>query len=275
MHTTPGDILGYGNLIYHLDPDQPCYGLQSLGLLRPEQSHRSIPEMAAYYVTLVRSMQPEGPYYLAGWCYGGIVAVEMAHQLMDLGERVGFLGLLETVAPAPPLRIYRYYLHRLSCFLQMKPAHWSRYLRSKLKSYRESRMANRMRFRRLDGGEHANPAILEEHNRRLAQLEHVYNANLKALRFYRARPYRGVVTLFNAQEIDPGVIADPLYAWPGLASGIEIHSVPGDHDSMLTEPNVSVLARTLDECLRAAQTASEAQAGAGVSSDMLNAVERL
>jgi thioesterase domain-containing protein len=255
VHTTPGDILGYGNLIYHLDPDQPCYGLQSAGLLRLEESHQSIEAMAAYYLGLIRSMEPKGPYYLAGWCYGGIVAVEMARQLAELGETVAFLGLLETVAPAPPLRIYRYYVHRLACFLRMKPAHWARYFRSKIRYYRESSMANRMRFRRLERIEAIDPAALEEQNRRLAQLEHVYSTNLAALKRYRARPYPGAVTLINAHEVDPGVIADPLYAWAGLAKEIRIYSVPGDHDTMLTEPNVAVLARTLEECLCAAQAA--------------------
>jgi acyl carrier protein len=180
VHTTPGDILGYGNLIYHLDADQPCFGFQSLGLIHPELSHRRIEEMATYYVGLLRSMMPEGPYYLAGWCYGGIVAVEMARHLLALGERVGFLGLLETVAPRPSLRVYRYYLHRLRCFLRMRPPQWLRYVRSKLRYRREVKVANRMRFRRLERTEAPDGAQLDEHNRRLAKLEHVYNTNLAA-----------------------------------------------------------------------------------------------
>src|SRR4029078_10099394 len=102
------------------------------------------------------------------WCYGAIVAVEMARQLTDLRERIAFLGLLETVAPAPPLWIYQYYIHRLACFLRMKPKHWSRYFRSKIKYYREARMANRMRFRRLERTGGGDPAALDEQNRRLA-----------------------------------------------------------------------------------------------------------
>jgi thioesterase domain-containing protein len=59
--------------------------------------------------------------------------------------------------------------------------------------------------------------------------------------------------LFNASQLDTGVIPDPLYAWPGLAAEIEVHTVPGDHDGMLAEPNVAVLARVFDESLRKAQ----------------------
>ena len=79
LHTTPGDILGYGNLVYHLPSDQPCYGFQSLGLQNSELSHQSISDMAGYYVDLLRQSPTQRAWdYLGGWCYGGIVAVEMA-----------------------------------------------------------------------------------------------------------------------------------------------------------------------------------------------------
>jgi len=72
--------------------------------------------MAAHYTALLRAAQPSGPYYLAGWCYGGLVAVEMAQQLLAENQEVAFLALLETVAPAPALTVHRYYRHRLRCF---------------------------------------------------------------------------------------------------------------------------------------------------------------
>jgi thioesterase domain-containing protein len=263
VHTTPGDILGYGNLIYHLDPEQPCFGLQSLGLLRRELSHTRIEQMAAYYLDLLRSQEPVGPYYLAGWCYGGIVAVEMAQQLLALGQDVAFVGLLETVALAPSWRVPRYYWHRLSCLLAMRPRQWLRYGRHKVGYYREFRRADRMRFRRLESIDGTDPVRTEEHNRKLATLEHVYKANMDALRHYRPRPYPGRVTLFNAEEIDPGIIPDPLYAWPGLAGEIDVHVVPGNHDTMLTEPNVAVLALKLDQCLKQAQKMASSRRPAG------------
>jgi amino acid adenylation domain-containing protein len=253
VHTTPGDVLGYGNFIYHLDRDLPCYGFQSLGLSRPELSQTRIEEMARYYIELMRAMRPNGPYSLGGWCYGGLVAFEMARQLQAKGQAVAFLGLLETVAPPPSLRISRYYLHRFRCFLRMSPRHWLSYLRSKLRYYQDVKLANRMRFRRLEHNDPEKRVTLAEHNRRLARLEHVYATNLQALKRYRPKPYPGKVTLFNAEQIDQGVLPDPQYAWTGLAGAIEVHAVPGDHDTMLTEPNVAALARCFDACLRSAE----------------------
>jgi thioesterase domain-containing protein/acyl carrier protein len=262
VHTTPGDVLGYGNLIYHLDSEQPCYGFQSRGLIDPALSHRRMGEMAAHYVSLLRECQPLGPYYLAGWCYGGLVAVEMARQLNAQGEAVAFLGLLETVAPAPGLQNYRYYVHRMRCFLRMSPGQWRGYFQAKAKYRREVKEANRMRFRRVDQAKYADPIMRGEQNRRLAKLEHVYNTNLAALRHYRPKPFHGTVTLFNAEQIDAGVIPDPVYAWTGLAAHIQVHPVPGDHDTMLTEPNVAVLAARFQECLHRAQKQATASSSA-------------
>lgn len=257
VHTTPGDILGYGNLIYHLDREQPCYGFQSLGLCHPELSHPRIEEMAAHYVGLLRSVVPRGPYYLAGWCYGGIVAVEMAHQLLRLGGVVAFLGLLETLAPPPSWRAPLYYLDRVARFCAMKPRQWLTYFRKKAAYLRDAKRASKTRFGRVAQAADLDGAQVKAHNARLARLERVYNTNLHALRLYRSQPYPGRVTLFNAQDLDAGIIPDPYYGWRRLAAQVEVHQVPGDHDSMLTEPNVAVLARQFGQSLRKAGSSAD------------------
>ncbi|HEV8543509.1 MAG TPA: amino acid adenylation domain-containing protein [Verrucomicrobiae bacterium] len=246
LHTTPGDILGYGNLVYRLGPDQPCYGLQSLGLKEPRLSQDSILEMARGYVELLQKNFPNGPYYLGGWCYGGILAVEMARLLRARGEKVALLALLETVAAPPRIGNYRYFVHRLRCFLRMSPRRWVIYAREKARYTREARIANKMRFRQADPSAGTSGELSDA---RLAKLEHVYNTNLKALEEYRSSYYGGKVTLFNAAEKDPALIPDPQYGWAGLAREIEIREVPGKHDTMLFEPNVSVLAAQLNACL--------------------------
>jgi thioesterase domain-containing protein len=156
------------------------------------------------------------------------------------------LALLETVAMPASLSNYRYYFHRLGCFLRMTPARWAIYARQKLKYRHDARLANRMRFREV------NEQSCDQQDARLAQLEHVYNTNLKALNRYRSSYYDGTVTLFNAAKRDDALIPDPVYGWAGLARTIEIYEVPGNHDTMLAEPNVAVLARQLNEALQKA-----------------------
>jgi thioesterase domain-containing protein len=194
----------------------------------------------------MRELQPNGPYLIAGWCYGGIVAVEMAQQLLKQGEEVAFLGLLETVAAAPAWWSFSYYAHRLGCALSMKPAAWLRYIQEKIKYRKWLKLLPQLRFSAAFQGEaEGGPKDVQK----LERLRAVYEANLLALRRYRSRPYPGRVVLFNAREQDPGLIPDPLYGWAGLAREIETHIVPGSHDTMLNEPNAGLLAAQLEACL--------------------------
>lgn len=243
VHTTPGDVLGYGNLIHHLGADQPCYGFQALGLKDGARPHGTIEGMAAHYVELLRKFQPKGPYYLGGWCFGGIVAVEMAQQLLKSGQEVAPLLLLETIAVPPGPTNLKYHAARLKCLFSMSPDRWGQYLRAKAKYRRQVEMDNRMRFRQA--GENVDP----EQRRWLNRLEQVYNANLAALDMYRSAYYPGKVILLNAQEKDPGILPDPNYGWTGMADDIEIFEVAGNHDTMLAEPNVSTLATTIRKVL--------------------------
>jgi amino acid adenylation domain-containing protein len=253
VHTTPGDVLGYGALVYQLGLEQPCYGFQSLGFYDPQQAHQRVEEMAAYYVKLLREFQSHGPYYLSGWCYGGIIAVEMAHQLRAAGEEVAFLGLIETPAPPPETDTLRFYLRRVDCLLEMNPIHWFRYLRAKVKYYSGVKEANEQRFKRV---EKADPkeGSLEEINKHLERLEHVYGVNDRALKYYRSKRYPGKVTLFNAAQQDPALIRDPMYGWRGLAKDIEAYVIAGDHDTILAEPQAKQLARKMTECIARAAT---------------------
>ncbi|MGI8966075.1 MAG: thioesterase domain-containing protein, partial [Limisphaerales bacterium] len=208
VHTTPGDVLGYGGLVYHMDSDQPCYGFQSLGLIDQNKSHTRVEEMASYYNHLMRAQQPHGPYFLGGWCYGGIVAVEMAHQLLAAGEKVAPLLLIETPAPAPARSNLRYYFRRIGCLLKMGPRQWKTYLAEKIKYYRGIKTATEMRFKRVEVPHGEDKKMMEEQNRFLAQLEAVYHTNLNALNDYKSRFYPGKIILFNAMEQDPAIVSD-------------------------------------------------------------------
>ena len=233
--------------------EQPYYGFQSLGFNDPNQSHQTIPEMAAYYVTLLREFQPHGPYYLSGWCYGGIIAVEMAHQLRAAGEEVAFLGLIETPAPVPEKNMLRYYLRRVDRLLKMNPLQWYRYLRAKINYFRGVKQANEQRFRRV---EKVDPKLgsVDEINKHLERLERVYAVNDHAIKFYRSRYFPGKITLFNAAVQDPTVIRDPLYGWKGLVDQIEMYVIPGDHDTILAEPQVREMAHKMSDCIARAAT---------------------
>ncbi|MFC5833505.1 non-ribosomal peptide synthetase [Nonomuraea insulae] len=98
VHPANGASWGYLNLARHLSPARPVYGIQARGLDEPAPLPSSIEAMAGDYARQLRRIQPEGPYQLLGWCFGAVVAFEMARQLQRDGAEVGLLAL---VGPHP------------------------------------------------------------------------------------------------------------------------------------------------------------------------------
>ena len=96
IHGAEGNILLYKALVKHLNEDQPVYGLQSPGLDGKSPILDDVKEMAQKYISEIKSIQPEGPYYLGGYCLGGTIAYEMARQLNQSGDEVGLVALIET-----------------------------------------------------------------------------------------------------------------------------------------------------------------------------------
>lgn len=232
VHSTPGDLLGYVNLVHALGPSQPVYGLQSLGLRRPDAAHVSIDSMAAHYVACMRRAQAKGPYYLAGWCYGGIVALEMARLLARAGERVALLAMMEAWAPKPALFVPRYYADRVRAVASLGPAGVVGLVRGKVEEVwsRRGRTLRDHLVYEVSTGVLANRALVLE-------------ANLRAIETYRSRPYDGHLTLFRASE---GVtVPDRFMGWASLCRSVDVHDVRGRHETILHAPQVKVLAALL------------------------------
>jgi amino acid adenylation domain-containing protein len=94
VHPAGGLAWGYLQFQRHLGPDQPIYGLQARAFTQADLPG-SVEEMARDYLEQIRAVQPSGPYHLAGWSLGGLVAYEMAVRLQAAGERVGLLTLID------------------------------------------------------------------------------------------------------------------------------------------------------------------------------------
>ncbi|GAA2439999.1 amino acid adenylation domain-containing protein [Streptomyces glaucus] len=95
LHPSMGLSWSYAALVPYLPADLPVYGVQARGLAGPEELPHSVEEMAADYADEIRTVQPEGPYHLLGWSFGGVIAQAVACRLEDLGEEVALLALLD------------------------------------------------------------------------------------------------------------------------------------------------------------------------------------
>ncbi|WP_261703175.1 amino acid adenylation domain-containing protein [Streptomyces rhizosphaerihabitans] len=101
IHPGGGLAWSYSSFMKYVPPGMPFYGIQARGLLHPDDMPATVEEMAAAYVAEIRRIQPEGPYHLLGWSFGGIVAFDMATRLQADGAEIGLLAMLDCYPGVP------------------------------------------------------------------------------------------------------------------------------------------------------------------------------
>ena len=253
VHPHGGHVLCYRELADALGPDQPVFGLEARGLDGREEPHASIEAMAAHYLGEIRAVQPRGPYALAGYCFGGTVAFEMARQLVAAGEEVALLALLQTYR-RPPLPRGRRVARDLRLRARFEVDHLLRRVPAERPGYVLGRMREAVAMgvgraassaRERLGSWRQGPSALD------AAVERVEAAAIEATRAYDPGVYPGTITLVRWSELPARHHGDPWLGWKGLgAGGVMIHELPGHAPTLLAEPMVGDLARLLDRCLR-------------------------
>ncbi len=241
VHPSGGSVHWYTDLARRLGREQPFYGLQARGLEGDVEIDDSIPVMAARYVREMRRVQPDGPYQLGSWSMGVIVAYEMACQLVDQGQFVSLLALLDQgpVLSLPKAEDQAAYL--VNTFGQNIPLSVDelRKLPEEEQVPFVYQVARKKRF--------IYPDVKLEQFRHFI---HILRTHTEAWRNLTPRQYPGRVTLFVAEKRPAGEALGPDLGWGALAAGgVEIRHVPGDHLSMVHEPDVRALARELQACL--------------------------
>lgn len=260
VHGAGGNVLLYRSLGEHLAPDFPLYGLQSKGLDGESQPLRTIEEMAACYVRELRTVQPQGPYYLGGYCLGGTVAYEMAQILRREGEEVPLVAMLDTYNYSRALKVsFRSFLLQKAKF---HLANMSRLRPSDMLEYLQEKM--RLGF----GGELANLKTSMPGSSRADGVSRATSgpeAKVQAVNDYAAEhydpvPYPGRLTLFKPR-FNYKFYPDPKMGWGDLAlGGLDIVEVAVNPHSMLLEPYVKVLAAQLKERIAGASVAPALEA---------------
>lgn len=226
VHSYEGHILHYRDLARRLAPDQPVYGLQSLGLNGACPPLLRVEDMAAHYLSEIQTVQPEGPYNLAAMCFGIAVTFEMAQQLIAQGHRVKHLfildsGFLHFLPPQPKLD--RPFVHG---------ALWRIAAHSRGVRFRAARILHQLRE--------------SDHEKNIRR---VRESNERAWWRYQPKPYAGTITLLRSEQYGSGQDWH-IDTWSRLVHRIETYVVPGDHTSMLHEPLVEHLGTQIRSCLR-------------------------
>lgn len=254
VHGIGGTVIELAALGKQIRAGNPVYAIQARGLDGAEPPLESITEMAESYLDAIREVQPVGPYNLAGYSFGGLVALEMARSLG--AKDVTLLLMIDSYAlpstwprKSRRSRSRRIWLNRLRLLATRSPRATARKLIDKLTK------------RGTRGTAQPNPARqwLGEPDADLPlSLRQVQDAGGVALMSYVPKPYDGKIAFLKAETSQVVFPTDPANIWSGLVKSFELHAAPGDHASMI-HAHADRAAECISQCL--AQTWNHADAG--------------
>jgi thioesterase domain-containing protein len=270
VHPSGGGVFGYIRLALALGLDQPCYGLQTPP--HDIENLRTVEQMATTYLAELRKVQPQGPYLLGGWSSGGTIAFEMAQQLLQQGEEVGRLVLIDT-------NIYHVQMDEKE--REQEIDFGDAGVARALLSYYQTTVDEEKKISVPDDFDQRMPDeqfnYLIEHAEKIQdinagfsrevylQLARIMMLNVHILKRYVPGNYAGKIEYFLAdaslistddaeEEVYPAEIVkrERLEFWRSLAKGgMDVYHIPADHMSIVQEPGVQVLASTLKRCIDA------------------------
>ena len=248
FHPAGGPTSVYLPLTGLLPAEQPVYGLERVDDLS------TMEEKAARYRALIRDSQPEGPYHLLGWSFGGCLAYEVALQLREEGQDIGFLGLIDTILPPvlPEPESREFLLERFGRFAEYIEKTYGHRLDlpyEELAATPDDQQINVVMRLVAEAGLDMSPGIME--HQRTSYID------ARVGERYVPRPQEGHVVLYRAKQPQQLTTAlDPRYlrqdvdlGWAPLCHTLEIVPVDGDHLSVIDPPHVQTIAQHVNRVM--------------------------
>ncbi|WP_037880705.1 non-ribosomal peptide synthetase, partial [Streptomyces sp. NRRL F-5727] len=248
VHPAAGISWVYAGLLRHLGPERPVYGLQARGLTPPDLPAAGLDAMVKDYLAQLRSVQPEGPYHLLGWSFGGLVAHALATRLRAEGQQVALLAIMdgyphhsadgtgghtgEPTAPGGATPVPPSWQAG-----GPPPAHCPATLAALLASLGLPVPAEPLTFTRFEQAvrQDAGP-LVDFTSSQLASLAEVFSANVRLRHDFVPERFDGDLLFFAATEGRTGHRPDPRDWQPYVAGRIDVHDVPCAHGAM-TRPD--------------------------------------
>ncbi len=260
-----GNVLYYYQLAHHMGIDQPFYGLQAVGLDGETAPETRVEDMAIHYLQEIQTIQPQGPYLLGGHSFGAWVALEISKQLQLKGEKVARLAIFDTTVPFnQPIGIDWDEAQWITDVAHIIGSLLDRELEVSYAEFQQ--LETQAQFSYLH-------EILKQNGwlisiKQLQALVKIFKANCQTNYVPQAIPATPL-SLFKARDIplvsqastqmesfSQHLKQEASWGWGQYAEGlVDIHVVPGDHHTMMSQPNVQVLAEKLRACLDKVQSA--------------------
>jgi thioesterase domain-containing protein/acyl carrier protein len=262
IHGVNGNLMHYDQIIEQIN-DIQIYGIQPRKL-DGVGSADSVESMASSYVKIIKAVQPRGPYNLLGYSFGGIVAYEIATQLVNSGEKINFLGVIDVTSTSEDFWDLNKMFSPVVVITLVKemPSLISSFIFRDVK-FRKKILSNVKRFmyylysmpvQRLkpkNGNEIEYPFWIEDNP--AGYLRDTARKNYRIARRYIPKKYDGKMVLFSAVTIEDMKCiyrkADPDMGWDSFAREIEVIFIKGDHESILVPPDVNELSIKIEEYL--------------------------
>ena len=245
------NALGYVNLANYLDEDQPVYSLQSdfKREMEGEYSPEEIESLATEYLKAVRQLQPEGPYMFGGMCTGALIAFEMARQLETEGQETSLLAVFDTwdILTLNQLWIVDYYVRRLKLLRRQSRQEQFKAAIKKIRGFTRKLVAR---------------VIPAAPSRESLVSHNPWKTGYKPNTEFVPKIYSGHLTVYRIHRRPYYRISDEALGWrKRVRGGVDVEYVPGDHTTILRDPNVQVLARNLRQRIQALKSESEKFSG--------------
>ncbi len=269
MHSEGGNVLEYWPLSNYFSPDQGVYALQAKGLEGEAVVSQTVEEMAGNFLSEIERIQKKGPFYLGGYCLGGLVAYEMARQLIDRGEKVNFLALISARTPAylrmgsSNATMLKRFAGRLSERVRLEcdnlsHLNWNQkynYLRERLMRFNNLVQVNcEIQLERVFSKFSPNA---NWHSRDYILYQSVQNQD-HAFMNYDPKPCSTSAVMFRVKNNPSFFVEDDLLGWSKLVQGdIRTFEVDCFHKNIMKEPNARTVGQKLSELLLAAQAGGD------------------
>jgi amino acid adenylation domain-containing protein len=259
VHGAGGNVLLFHDLARLLGPDYPFYGVQAHGMDGSRNYLKTVEEMANHYLKEIRELQPQGPYYLGGFCMGGQVAYEMAQILQKDGQQVAVLAMIDTYNfHGVPLRLS--FGEQIAHAREKFGFHWGNFVRLGMKE--ELEYLNK----KVKGALHREVERLHVRISNLFGISHqptggvahdllLERLNEDAHFAYVAATYPGKVTIFKPQR-NYSFARDEKMGWGDFAPDLELRELPVDPGGIFVEPYVQTLAHGLRSLIDEAEAAN-------------------
>jgi len=243
------DVVLLRDLAGSFTDDCTIIGCQYPGLDGKNNFLHTVPEMASFFLKHMRTLQPAGPYCLAGISFGGMVAFETARQLEQEGEKTAFLGLLDTYAPG-----YNSFKRNLPLPLKLKAFQFWCLPVGKKQSWSILNAYIGLGQKILVFLERLRWTVLRRPSPYARRFRGLRAACLNAWSRYTIEPVIAPVTVFHAEQQLPRELfcQERSLGWKKSSkTRVDVITVPGRHHTLMHPPHVSTLAQLIsDELLK-------------------------